>query len=226
MTKPLAEILEDLHDLSEELRPHIEQDGAELEAALLAKDGAEAELSAVTLERDLHLDWRRKVAKELGWIEDLEEPIPDAEFMADVARIHGESHRRRVQVEEDLSAYRAQHRELRAAVDRRDATIKRLTDNLEKYNHALVELAQAKASRRRAEQRYEEIHVAASRLAGLLNRWVDAPCEGCPGGSGGDPDLAAELEAETTAALKELEAQGPAPGTPVPCNGKEDADGQ
>jgi hypothetical protein len=34
------------------------------------------------------------VAKELGWCEELGEAIPSAEFMADVARVHGESHMR------------------------------------------------------------------------------------------------------------------------------------
>jgi hypothetical protein len=38
--------------------------------------------------------WQRAVAKELGWCEEVDGAIPDAEFMAGVARVHGESHMR------------------------------------------------------------------------------------------------------------------------------------
>ena len=158
MAKPLAEILEELHELSEELRPHVEG----------STDPGEA-----LLEEQLQC------------------------------------------LREDLEAYRAKNRELTAARDRRDVSLKHQAAQIEELSANLTamvhgrdqELRDLRTRATKLEERAEDLHVLAARLGSLLERWhEETPIRG-----------AIDLRAETRDALLELEALGPAPGTPVPC---------
>jgi hypothetical protein len=90
-----------LHDVIEGLNKRVERAEAQSKDYLGAAEEWEArclhsegEWDKTTARAEAVEAWQRAVATELGWSEEVDGAIPDAEFMAKVAREHGESYLR------------------------------------------------------------------------------------------------------------------------------------
>jgi hypothetical protein len=99
--------------------------------------------------------WQRAVAKELGWCEELGEAIPDADFMATIARTHGESHLRLEGAEAEVERLRSGSK-LYETVLELEADVERLRGDAEfkwRFIKASDHIAKAKEALYRAAQR-------------------------------------------------------------------------
>jgi hypothetical protein len=147
--------------------------------ARTATNGAKATLDAEA-RADAAEAWQRAVAKELGWCEELGEAIPDAEFMANIARIHGESHMRLKGVEAEGERLRSGSRlyetvlELEAEVERLRGERNEWRRTADRYfgeNGQLLALARAASvdeARRLTKQKREQLKIAKDRISKAL----------------------------------------------------------
>jgi hypothetical protein len=113
--------------------------------ARTATNGAKATLDAEARAEAAEA-WQRAVAKELGWCEELGEAIPDAEFMANIARTHGESHLRLEGAEAEVERLRSGSRlyetvlELEAEVERLRGELARRFGSVPMHPQDMVDL--------------------------------------------------------------------------------------
>jgi hypothetical protein len=115
--------------------------------------------------------WQRAVAKELGWCEELGEAIPDAEFMANIARTHGESHMRLEGAEAEVERLRSGSR-LYETVLELEAEVERLRGEWDHYKRIANDCALEAGSE---QDRADAAETRITKALGILEGAVKAP---------------------------------------------------